>query len=152
MGVWERSPRGIEIALENDELMAEFRSVLPDLSRRDIAGSPYCVRDYRVDAALGGPEGLKVARDALRKRGMKLIVDFVPNHVAPDHPWVNEHPEYFIGGTASDIANDPESWFQSESGVMARGLVIALFVGLAGGLYPALRGAFLLPTEAIRHE
>ena len=39
-----------------------------------------------------------------------------------------------------------------DPGVMVRGLVIALFVGLAGGIYPALRGALLLPTEAIRHE
>lgn len=36
--------------------------------------------------------------------------------------------------------------------VMATGFYIALVVGLAGGLYPALRGARLLPTEALRHE
>ena len=29
---------------------------------------------------------------------MKLLLDFVPNHVAPDHPWVTEHPEYFVRG------------------------------------------------------
>ena len=36
--------------------------------------------------------------------------------------------------------------------VMLRGFVIALLVGLVGGIYPALRGARMLPTEAIRHE
>jgi putative ABC transport system permease protein len=39
-----------------------------------------------------------------------------------------------------------------DAGVMLRGLLIALFVGLAGGIYPALRGARMLPTEALRHE
>jgi len=27
---------------------------------------------------------------------MRLVLDLVPNHVAPDHPWVGEHPEYFV--------------------------------------------------------
>jgi hypothetical protein len=34
---------------------------------------------------------------------MNLILDFVPNHVAPDHPWVTEHPEYFIRGNKEDL-------------------------------------------------
>ena len=37
-------------------------------------------------------------------------------------------------------------------GIIAQGFVIALGVGLLGGLYPAYRGARLLPTEALRHE
>lgn len=36
--------------------------------------------------------------------------------------------------------------------VMIQGFVIALAVGLIGGVYPAYRGAHLLPTEALRHE
>ncbi|MGC1452372.1 MAG: hypothetical protein WA830_20265 [Candidatus Sulfotelmatobacter sp.] len=38
---------------------------------------------------------------------MNLLLDFVPNHVAPDNPWVKEHPEYFVRGSA-DEANDFE--------------------------------------------
>ncbi len=46
------------------------------------------------------------------KRDILLILDFVPNHVAPDHPWVVEHPEYFIQGKADDAKNDPASFVE----------------------------------------
>src|SRR5208283_5981035 len=92
MGIWERSPAGIAIANRNPNLLADFRRALPDFRPEDNVGSPYCVRRYVVDQHLGGPNGLATARRELAKRGMKLILDFVPNHVAPDHPWAVEHP------------------------------------------------------------
>ncbi|MBY0397933.1 MAG: ABC transporter permease, partial [Thermoleophilia bacterium] len=36
--------------------------------------------------------------------------------------------------------------------VIAEGVLIAVLIGVAGGLYPAFRAARLLPTEAIRHD
>ena len=96
MGVWERSPAARAIALANPELMAGMRAALPDLRWEDVIGSPYAVRDYVVDARFGGPEALAHARGALAGRGMKLILDYVPNHVAPDHPWLAERPGCFV--------------------------------------------------------
>ena len=110
MGVWERSPAGIAIANRNAGLLADFRRALPDFRVQDNVGSPYCVRSYMVDQHLGGPEGLAVARGELAKRGLRLILDFVPNHVAPDHPWVGAHPGYFVQGSADDARNDPGSF------------------------------------------
>ncbi len=121
MGVWERSPAGLEVARDNAELMTSFRGALPDLQDRDVIGSPYCVRRYVADAAFGGPAGLAAARRALASRGRRLVLDYVPNHVAPDHPWVNEHPERFVRGSAEDAANDPASWMRVGESVIARG-------------------------------
>ena len=92
MGVWERSPAGIAISMENQGLLDDFRRALPDFTAADNVGSPYCVRNYVVDPHLGGPEGLAIARTELAKRGLRLILDFVPNHVAPDHPWAPTTP------------------------------------------------------------
>ena len=121
MGVWERSPAGIEIALANDALVDGFRRALPDLTSEDVVGSPYCIRDYMVDPNLGGPAGLAAARAALAKRGLGLILDFVPNHVAPDHPWTDAHAEYLVRGSEEDLEQDPASFVRVGGGVAANG-------------------------------
>jgi hypothetical protein len=79
------------------------------------------VRRYVVDEHLGGPKGLAAARAALAARGMRVVLDLVPNHVAPDHPWVGEHPEYFIQGSADDVRNDPASFIEFGGKVFACG-------------------------------
>jgi len=121
MGVWERSPAGIAIANRNQGLRQDFERALPDFRPEDNVGSPYCVRRYVVDGHLGGPEGLVVARQELSKRGMNLVLDFVPNHVAPDHPWAAEHPEYFIQGNPDDARKDPSSFLEMSGTVFACG-------------------------------
>jgi Alpha amylase, catalytic domain len=121
MGVWQRSPAGIAIALSNDGLLASFRAALPDWQPDDVVGSPYCVRDYVVDDHFGGRTALASAREALAERGMGLILDFVPNHVAPDHPWATLKPEVFVSGTSEDLENDPASFVEIAGRVLANG-------------------------------
>ncbi|HSZ63572.1 MAG TPA: alpha-amylase family glycosyl hydrolase [Terriglobales bacterium] len=121
MGVWERSPAGIAIANKNTNLLDDFRRALHDFTPEDNVGSPYCVKRYVVDKHLGGPEGLAIARRELAKRGIKLLLDFVPNHLAPDHPWVTEHPEYFIRGNIEDVRNNPASFIEIQGNVCACG-------------------------------
>ena len=121
MGVWERSPAGIEISMRNPGLLEDFHRALPDFTAADNVGSPYCVRNYVVDPHLGGPEGLAKARTELAKRGLRLILDFVPNHVAPDHPWVAEHPDYFIQGNYGDSVREPAAFIATGGHVFACG-------------------------------
>ncbi|MBJ7337056.1 alpha-amylase family glycosyl hydrolase [Mycolicibacterium sp.] len=121
MGVWQRSPAGAAVAVANGGLVAEFVAVLPDWTPQDVVGSAYCIRNYEVDEHLGGREGLAVARSALAARGLALILDFVPNHVAPDHPWTVAHPEYFVHGTAAERDADPASFIAVDGYVLANG-------------------------------
>src|SRR4051795_72377 len=58
MGVWERSPAGLEIALADPGLVASFEAALGELRDGDVIGSPYCVRRYVVDERFGGRAGL----------------------------------------------------------------------------------------------
>jgi Alpha amylase, catalytic domain len=121
MGVWARSPVGIAAVTADAELMAGFRDALPDFTPADLVGSPYCIRDYVVDDALGGPGGLAAARKALASRGLGLILDFVPNHVAPDHPWTSRHPERFVAGTGEELRANPGAFAEVAGRVLARG-------------------------------
>ena len=121
MGVWERSPAGLALANANDGLQASFRDTLPDLRPDDVIGSPYCVRRYVVDASFGGPEALAAARAALAERGIRLLLDYVPNHVAPDHPWVTSRPELFVRGDEHDLQADPAAWMKAGDHVLAHG-------------------------------
>ena len=50
-----------------------------------------------------------------------MILDFVPNHVAPDHPWTTTHPEYFVEGTVQDLLDDPSSFVDVAGRVLANG-------------------------------
>lgn len=121
MGVWQRSPAGIVVSNANPELQAEFARAVPDYTTADNVGSAYCVRDYQVDEHLGGAEGLSIARQELAARGIKLILDYVPNHVAPDHAWLREHPEYMMRGTAEDLARAPNEFIEVSGQVIANG-------------------------------
>ena len=111
MGVWQRSPAGIAIALDNPGLTADFDAALPGWRPADVVGSPYCIRNYLVDEHLGGPDALAVARAELAARGIGLVLDFVPNHVAPDHPWVTDRPgcSWRVPRTTSSATRSPSS-------------------------------------------
>src|SRR5256885_1459780 len=74
MGVWERSPAGLRVAMQNPGLLADFHRALPDFSPVDVVGSPYCVRRYLADDRLGGSRGLAAARAQLARRGLRLIL------------------------------------------------------------------------------
>ncbi|MEQ1588119.1 MAG: alpha-amylase family glycosyl hydrolase, partial [Cyclobacteriaceae bacterium] len=101
---------GRKVSLENREWRHEFEQTLPNLKEEDIGGSGFAIAGYHVHPNLGGDEALKRLRARLKKRGLRLMLDFVPNHMGLDHPWVQEHPEYFVAGTEEDLKNNPQNY------------------------------------------
>ena len=86
-----------------------------------MVGSPDCIPDYLVDDHLGGIDGLAAARAALAARGIGLILECGPHHVAPDHSWLTERPELFVGGTRDELNGEPRSFQRIRSRVVANG-------------------------------
>jgi len=110
MGVWQRSPESRRLTLEDPANFQRYDMALPGWQLDDVIGSPYAVAGYVPDARMGGWDGLDRARQKLRDRGIALFLDFVGNHTAHDHPWVREHPEYYVQGTKQDFERDPGSF------------------------------------------
>ncbi len=112
LSVWQTGLASQRVSRSIPELRHEFEATLPDLREEDIAGSGFAITGYSVHTSLGGDAALARVRDRLRKRGLKLMLDFVPNHMALDHPWVESNPEYFISGTQADLAGEPRNYIR----------------------------------------
>jgi len=125
LSVWQTGLAGQQVSRHHSEWRQEFAATLPDLREEDIAGSGFAITGYTVHPALGGDAALARLRQRLRQRGLRLMLDFVPNHTGLDHPWVEEHPEYFIAGTAVELARAPQNytWVRRTQGdlVLAHG-------------------------------
>ena len=110
LSVWRTGAAGQRVSRENAEWRKEFQATLPDLRDEDIAGSGFAITGYVVDPRMGGDGALARFRERLRARGMRLMLDFVPNHTALDHPWAEQHPEYYVAGTEADRARAPQNY------------------------------------------
>jgi glycosidase len=115
LGVWQTGPAGRAVSRTNPAWRKEFEAILPDFTEDDITGSPYAVQAYTVHADFGGDDALARFRQRLRQRGIRLLLDFVPNHTARDHPWVWQHPEFYVGGDDGDLAREPQNFVRVET-------------------------------------
>ncbi|HSS39983.1 MAG TPA: alpha-amylase family glycosyl hydrolase, partial [Polyangia bacterium] len=119
LGVWQTGAAGRRAALA-PPMRADYARELPDVGDQDVAGSPFAIAGYDVARELGGDAALARLRERLRARGLRLMLDFVPNHVALDHPWVDAHPEYFVAGSEQDLEREPGNYVRLKT-ILAHG-------------------------------
>ena len=110
LSVWQTGPDAQQVSRSNPTWRREFEETLTDLREEDIAGSGFAITGYTVHQELGGDAALSRLRERLRQRGLKLMLDFVPNHMGLGHPWIEEHPDYFVQGTEEDLASMPQNY------------------------------------------
>lgn len=116
LGVWQTGAVGVRVSRENQIWAQEFREFLPDLQETDVCGSCFAVVKYETHRDFGGNLALDRLRDRVHARGMKLLLDFVPNHTALDHEWVAEHPEFYIHGSEDELRSQPQNYVRIGSG------------------------------------
>jgi hypothetical protein len=96
MGIWQKGNAGLQHDRNNPSLLSDFASILPGFKMEDIIGSPYAVQDYTISKDLGTVEDFVAIRSYLQSIGIKVMLDFVPNHTALDNEWAVNHPDFYI--------------------------------------------------------
>jgi hypothetical protein len=120
LSVWRTGQAGRHVSRTHPEWQQEFQKTLADLREEDITGSGFAIAGYSVSDHLGGDAALQRLRRRLRQRGLRLMLDFVPNHTGLDHSWVETHPEYYVAGTEASLAHAPMNytWVKRNRGDM----------------------------------
>lgn len=82
----------------------------PSTSSQSI-GSPYSIKDYyKINSKYGTVEDLQNLVSAAHNLGIKVMLDWVPNHTGWDNPWITEHPDWFLHENGNIVSPPGQGW------------------------------------------
>ena len=117
--------RGIRKRLDHLEWLEVDAVWLSPIFPSPMADFGYDVADYTdVDALFGSLSDLDALADDLHRRGMRLLLDFVPNHTSDRHAWFldaassrsAEHRDWYIWRDPAPDGGPPNTWQSAFNG------------------------------------
>lgn len=79
-----------------------------EMNRKGTLGSYYSVKDYTdVNPEFGTKADFKALVDAAHAQGFQVILDWVANHTAWDHPMATDHPDWYEKDWKGDFRPTP---------------------------------------------
>jgi hypothetical protein len=115
MGIWKTCTSLIESCCFSVDLVSSYARSLSDWKKEDVIGSPFSIDVYEVSPQFGNMEDLKNFREKLNKYGIKLFLDFVPNHFGAATRLLKTNPDVFLKGDAELLSKDPFTFFCTDS-------------------------------------
>ncbi|RIV25341.1 alpha-amylase [Fibrisoma montanum] len=93
-GVEEQLPRLKEMGVDIIWMMPIYP--ISQKNKKGSLGSPYAISDYTaVNPAYGSLADFKALVRRAHELGLRVILDWVPNHTGWDHVWMKEHPDWY---------------------------------------------------------
>ncbi|HSP89104.1 MAG TPA: alpha-amylase family glycosyl hydrolase [Ignavibacteriaceae bacterium] len=114
MGVWKTCDTLIERCCFTPDLISSYSKALKNWERKDIIGSPYAIDHYELNPLLGKTSDLITLKEKLNKLGLKLLLDFVPNHFSAESRFIKSNPEVFLEADAELLQRDPLTFFKPD--------------------------------------
>jgi len=116
MGIWETVPETINKYCFDEGLKHEYSLALPDWKDEDIIGSPYSIDSYKINSSLATESEFIKFKKSLNNIGLKIILDFIPNHFSAETSLLSSNPTIFLEGTEELLSNNPKSYFKANNG------------------------------------
>ncbi len=116
MGIWKTNSELAAKCGFGIDLVPGYVKALSDWKKEDVIGSPFAIDDYELNPALGTEDELLKFKERLNKSGVKLFLDFIPNHFGANSPLIKSHPEIFLQSDKDSCKKDPYAFFESNAG------------------------------------
>lgn len=112
MGIWKTKSEAVKKYCFEESLLPEYERALKDWQDEDIIGSPYAIDRYEVNPSLGDEESIIRLRGLLHKKGMKLFLDFIPNHFHAESSLIDIVPDIFLTANDESYKRDPHTFYK----------------------------------------
>lgn len=112
MGVWQLGPYGLNHDRTDPDLIQSYNQVLPGWTTADVIGSPYAIVNFTCNPSICSDIELALIKKQVNALGLKLMLDFVPNHAAYDSLLVNSSINMFMRAPPNTpTPYNPNTWF-----------------------------------------
>lgn len=114
MGLWKTCDTVIEKCCFQEGLISSYKKALKGFNSKDVIGSPYAIDKYEINPDLGSSAELIAVKQRLNSIGLKLILDFIPNHFSCDSEVIETHPNIFIEADEEYYSKNQYTYFIPE--------------------------------------
>lgn len=114
MGIWKTCDSVIDKYCFEDGLVKSYDRALKGWKREDVIGSPFAIDVYQPNPKIGTLNTLLGLKSQLDKKGIKLILDFIPNHFSADSSLINTNPDIFLEVDIDTFKKDPYTFYQPQ--------------------------------------